>query len=361
MSPAGSIPQALGLRPGEWVFVRPAADILGTLDASGCLDGLPFMPEMLRYCGQRVRVYRRADKTCDTIDKTGSRRMLNAVHLAGVRCDGGAHGGCQAACLVFWKEAWLQREPVADRADGSDAARQRLTPFATRPGAATPADTAYVCQATELTRATTALRWWDPRQYARELLSGNWSLWQFVRTIAIAGYNAVQRRIDGSEYPRVPLPHNDWPLPWWDPRPYYWRLRQGKIPLGTLVRAWRRRRANGRPPAAAPAPPAPLNLVPGDRVRVRSLEEIAATLSPAQRHRGLWFDVEMTPYCGGEYRVQQRVHRIINERTGKMIELKNDCLILEDVVCQGCLSRNRLFCSRAIYSYWREAWLERVE
>jgi hypothetical protein len=35
--------------------------------------------------------------------------MENAVHLVGVRCDGSAHGGCQAGCLIFWKDAWLRR------------------------------------------------------------------------------------------------------------------------------------------------------------------------------------------------------------------------------------------------------------
>ena len=35
--------------------------------------------------------------------------MHNTVHLRRTRCDGAAHGGCQAACLLFWKEAWLER------------------------------------------------------------------------------------------------------------------------------------------------------------------------------------------------------------------------------------------------------------
>ena len=31
----------------------------------------------------------------------------SAVHLE-TRCDGSAHGGCQASCLLFWKDAWLK-------------------------------------------------------------------------------------------------------------------------------------------------------------------------------------------------------------------------------------------------------------
>ena len=41
-------------------------------------------------------------------------RMRNAVHLE-ERCDGQAHGGCQAGCLVYWKEAWLKRVPADGR------------------------------------------------------------------------------------------------------------------------------------------------------------------------------------------------------------------------------------------------------
>src|SRR5262245_54966201 len=96
------------LRAGDWVEVRNAEEILSTLDDSGCLDALPFMPEMLQYCGQRFRVYKSAHKTCDTIQRPVNRRMGDAVHLDGLRCDGSAHGGCQSACLLFWKNVWLK-------------------------------------------------------------------------------------------------------------------------------------------------------------------------------------------------------------------------------------------------------------
>ena len=86
-----------------------AEEILRTLDSFGTLESLPFMPEMLQYCGRRFRVYKRADKTCDTIDWGLLRRMENASHLEELRCDGAAHGGCQAGCLLFWKDAWLKR------------------------------------------------------------------------------------------------------------------------------------------------------------------------------------------------------------------------------------------------------------
>src|SRR3954447_6051563 len=100
---------ASNLRVGELVQVKSADEILATLDERGELDSLPFMPEMLRFCGKQFRVYRRADKACDTIDWATLRRMENAVHLGELRCDGAAHGGCHAGCLIYWKEAWLER------------------------------------------------------------------------------------------------------------------------------------------------------------------------------------------------------------------------------------------------------------
>jgi hypothetical protein len=61
--------------------VKCHEDILATLDQDGMLDRLPFMPEMLQYCGREFTVFKRADKTCDTIEKSGSRRMMRVVHL----------------------------------------------------------------------------------------------------------------------------------------------------------------------------------------------------------------------------------------------------------------------------------------
>ena len=109
-------------RPGEIAEIKSASEILATLDAEGKLDGLPFMPEMLEYCGQTVTVYKRADRTCDTILSDGQRRMQNAVFLTDLRCDGGAHGGCQAGCLIFWKEAWLRRPSEQHHVGGGSGA-----------------------------------------------------------------------------------------------------------------------------------------------------------------------------------------------------------------------------------------------
>ena len=53
-----------------------------------------------------------------------------------------------------------------------------------------------------------------------------------------------------------------------------------------------------------------------------------------------------------------KVGRFIDERTGEMINLKSDCYILDGVVCKGYMSEGRWFCPRAIYPWWRQAWLQ---
>ena len=105
---------------------------------------------------------------------------------------------------------------------------------------------------------------------------------------------------------------------------------------------------------------APLALQPGDWVRVRSRNEIAGTLDRSGKTRGLWFDHEMIRYCGGTYRVKRPVRHIIDEGSGRMIDISTDCFVLDGVVCTGECSRARWFCPRGIYPFWREAWLQRV-
>ena len=321
---------SLGLRAGHWVEVRSADEILATLDDRGALDALPFMPEMLQYCGKRFRVYKSAHKTCDTIEKYRGRSMTNAVHLEGLRCDGEAHDGCQARCLLFWKEAWLKpisgpESPAGlpERAAAPEVARGPArcdSKVLVRAVKAQGSDERYSCQATELLRATTPLPWWDVRQYAKDLATGNVRLRDFVVYLAIAGYNAVMR------------------LHWRGrPYPYIRGLAADKTDPGTL------------------------NLRPGELVQVRSKVEIMRTLNASQKNRGLWFDAEMVPYCGRTFRVLERVEKLVDEKTGKMISMRNPCVILDEAVCSGCLSNYRLFCPRSLYPFWRESWLKRVE
>jgi hypothetical protein len=78
------------------------------------------------------------------------------------------------------------------------------------------------------------------------------------------------------------------------------------------------------------------------------------------KNRGLYFDAELAPYCDGIYRVKTRVNKYIDEKTGKIVKMKTDAVILEGVWCQARYSSCRMFCPRSIYSWWREIWLERI-
>jgi hypothetical protein len=151
---------------------------------------------------------------------------------------------------------------------------------------------------------------------------------------------------------------------------YYWLSRAG-IGVGRPMRwfydkfypLWRGApfpRRFGTIPDGQPTPVKTLNLQPGELVRIKPHEEILKTLDTRNRNRGLYFDAEEVPYCGGTYRVLKHVTKIVNERTGRLQEMKTPCVILDSVICQSRYSECRLFCPRSIYPYWREVWLERV-
>ena len=54
--------ESLDLVAGELVEVASREEILSTLDQNGKLDSMPFMPEMLAWCGRPFRVERRGDR-----------------------------------------------------------------------------------------------------------------------------------------------------------------------------------------------------------------------------------------------------------------------------------------------------------
>ena len=308
----------LNLRPGELVKVRDISEILATLDSEGRLESIPFMPEMLPYCGQQFRVFKRADNTCAG---GAPRNLQNAVHLDQLRCNGSAHQGCQARCLVLWKEAWLERVQ-----SGGSSNRPQTT-FATRDLVA--ADSwlktltehpcgKVVCQATELCVATGPVDLGSPPCYARDVVTS-----LLARKIGLAELHGLLRWISG------------------------WLIR-GIFFLRLRVRLSQ--------PAAGSVPEEKLNLQPGEVVEVRSKSEILRTLNSKGAHRGLQFKPEMFAFCEGRYRVLGRIDKRVNERSAQITQMKNECILLDSVYCQGQLH----FCTRSNYHYWREVWLRRV-
>jgi len=339
------------LQAGELVEVRSQDEILATLDENGRLNTMPFMPEMLQYCGKRFWVHKIAHKTCDNIKPWNMRQLKNAVHLTGVRCDGKAHGDCDAGCLIFWNQAWLKRveTPLPQESQlgecGSSLPKttenlnsgpsiqipgvlERASRKGTDPATS---EAIYSCQATDLREFTSDLPWWNLWQYIRDIRSGNLhrglgdskgeklletllGIMDVFRIILIEVFNKFQSLRKGVQYPHIQAL-----------------------------------------PAASPA--GELNLQPGEFVQVRSRQEIFATLDQKNRNRGLLFDSEMLKYCGGTYRVAKRVNQIVDEKNGKMLRMKSSCIILDGSACAADYHR---LCPRAIYHYWREGWLRRV-
>jgi hypothetical protein len=318
----------LDLRPGQWVEVRSVAEILSTLNESSALDGLPFMPEMLQFCGRRFKVYKRADRTCDPVSASSNgllfRRMQDTVHLETARCDGSSHGGCQAQCLMFWKEAWLRRVPhdigqsePDDTPVGAICAPRDLVQLraATQRDPTPEGHTCYRCQATELQRASSPLPFWRPTQYLRDVFTNAVPLKDVIFALAVILFSKIRIKLTGKPFPNV---------------------------LGSLKRT----------------PVENLDLLVGEWVVVKSREEIIKTLDTRARNRGMTFESEMLPYCGQRYRVVRRVEKIIDEASGRMKQLSATAVVLENVICASAYRRP---CPRANHLFWREIWLRRAE
>jgi len=244
------------LRHGDLVEIRSPAEILATLDADGRLEALPFMIEMAQYCGQRFVVDRRAEKVCDTVEYSGSRHMPDSVLLNDMRCDGSAHGGCQAECRPFWKEVWLK--PVqadspasppyaaADRSALEARAARNMHTTVTTDG---KAEERWSCQSTDIVKATQRIGTFDPRPYVRQYTCGNVTFPHFLKVTARAVVQEPMRKLGLIDPVHLKGP-------------------------GT------------RPASADPA----LHLKPGELVRIKSVEQIQQTLNEKGYNRGLWFD-----------------------------------------------------------------------
>jgi hypothetical protein len=302
------------LRCGDLVEVKTMDEIVETLDAAGALDHLPFMPEMLEFCGRRLRVSRRALTVC--IYEPGSPLGFDAddvVTLDGVRCSGAAHDGCQKSCMIFWREAWLRK--VEDTAAQSQVDLRGMERLQARLKVLTDPNT-YYCQASELKKATHSLsRWERLGRYLSELRAGNFNAAQMAQSIGT-----------------------------W----LFWRIR--RMFLGVYPRG-----SSGSTPVES------LNLQPGEWVEVKSMQSIIETLDERGHNRGLRFSPDMRLLCGQRRRVKGRLDKIIVDGTGQMRRLRNT-VCLEGSTC-GCSYIGFAMggCSRCELTYWREIWLRRSD
>jgi len=330
-------------KAGDLVEVRSAAEILATLDDTGCLQGMPFMPEMLQHCGRRLRVAASAHKTCDSTFYKEGRYMEDTVFLEELRCDGSAHAGCEARCLLFFKLAWLKPlEPLRDWSGVAQPAGvagrtvewlQQTTERRSPEG-----ETLYRCQATEHLTASVPFRPNELRMYVADLRSGNTGIGPLLRGLLLLGTWHLRR---------LPFAWSVW-------MKLYEALHRAFYGSGTP-------HMQGTIPKGQPTPEVNLGLKPGEWVRVRPLAEINATLNVANRNRGLAYNPEMSPFCGGVYRVEARVNRIVDEKNGRLLDMKGPCILIEGGHCRSRYHPEALMCPKKIPQYFREAWLERAE
>jgi hypothetical protein len=190
-------------------------------------------------------------------------------------------------------------------------ARGDVWPWKTKEG------DSYFCQATALARATSRIRMSELRQFV-DLFSGDAgediTLADKLVSVGIYAHDFLQQYVpQGSE----------------------WGVLRGECTR---------------------TPSLTLGLRPGERVRVKSREEIARTLDARGWNRGMEFSGEMQRLYGREYTVLRRVERIIRDDTAKILPVRNT-VILEGAVYKNL---NRLAVPRVEYMFWRECWLERV-
>jgi hypothetical protein len=299
------------LRSGDLVTVRAFPEIALTLDGSGTLNGMPFLPEMLKYCGQTFPVWRRVNKLMQEGVDSGMRRIRELVLLEGPTCDGRSHGDCRRACFPLWKTAWLKPadekpEIRPDRLRGAGNKRSYESEANLPIG--------RTCQVTELRKATAPLLLWDPRRYYWDITSRTYKTGEYLSCILGGIYRKTLKRI--------------------------------------IVKVVRKK------PTAKPSIPIEnLNLQPGELVEVKAADEIHASLDEHGKTRGLYFMPEMWEYCGRRLRVLHPIERMMSEKTGEIRNL-NQSVILEGAICTG---KAHSGCQRICYVFWKDTWLRRVD
>jgi len=299
------------LNQGDLVTVRDFSEISRTLDKFGALDGLPFNPEMLKYCGQTFLVRRRVNKLIQEGVGASMRRIRDVVLLDGTTCDGKAHDDCQRACFPLWKTAWLK--PPDDKIEGDQNQAQNVTEVFAR-DITLKLMTSKTCQVTELMKATSPLPLWHPLRHYWDITSHTYSPKEYLSYILGRLYRKTLKKILGMVIKKKPA----------------------QKPLVSV---------------------AGLDLQPGELVEVKSADEIRATLDDLGKTRGLFFMPGMWEYCGQRLRVLFRIDRMMSEKTGDIRNLKQT-VILDGVTCDG---KAHSGCQRGCYVFWKDTWLRRIE
>lgn len=297
-------------KPGTPVLVRSLSEILSTLDENGSYEGLPFLPEMAKYCEKTFYVLRRVNKLIQEGVGPGMRRIKNVVLLEGTICDGEFHEKCKRMCFPLWKTAWLM--PVyGTKTGGSEKETAHYDQVLATARSRLPQGNR--CQVTELITATSPLPLWHPLRHYWDITGRTYTLREYLQYVSAKIYQRTLKRL-----------------------------------LFKLIKY----KPVSRSSVVFPA----LDLKPGDIVEVRSKSEILSTLDDKGKAGGLYFMPGMWNYCGGRFRVLSPVDRMISERTGDIRSLKRT-VILEGITCDGKAHGG---CQRGCYVFWKDIWLKRI-
>ena len=289
---------------GQIIEVLKESEIAATLDENGMLDGLPFMPEMKKYCGFRFEISMPVKKVL--VEGTGYRIFDDVVLLDGAFCDGKAHGGCGRMCNILWKMSWLKSvsqkaavDPRTSEQDNSSRANFKYS---------------ELCQSANLKNAKARVPF-SVEEFVRKHIykdgfRKNWFL-KKMGSFTLFIVLKFKRLLYGSQ-----------------------------TVTGLLART----------------PSNVLSLKKGETVMVKTKAEILATLDKNGKNRGLGFTPEMLEYCGNRLTVLKPVFSIIDEESGEARQISNT-VILENARCDG---KYHAKCPRRCYLLWREMWLERA-
>lgn len=97
--------------PGEYVEVLSYEEIARTLDDGGMCDGLVFMEGMKRYCGRKMRLFKKIRAIFDERQRKMLAIRRPRYLLENAICDGvGQYDkeGCDRCCFYFWSNRWLR-------------------------------------------------------------------------------------------------------------------------------------------------------------------------------------------------------------------------------------------------------------
>ena len=300
-------------KTGELIQIKFPKDILKTLDKNGCLDNLPFMPEMLNYCGKQFKILYKVEKTCVDTNQLHMAEFINddVYFIDGLRCSGLSHDGCQRGCMIFWKEAWFTKSSTLEYTNERNFEEKEIQPLKDQLLTRKNSEN-YYCQSTELMNATVEIsKSQRINKVYKDIKSGRTNVFNSVKLMVLPVLRKIIRKI------------------------------KDQHPRGELSRT----------------PDEELNLHPGELVEVKSLNEILSTLDYNGKNKGLSFEPDMKQFCGKRFRVRNRLDKMILEQNGKLIRIKNS-VILEDVTCECYYAFGG--CPRKEFQFWREIWLKRV-